>query len=547
MNKQLHNIKVFGPLALALSFAAGLWMGKIVFNHSSSHKEIDKLSAIMELIADSYVDEIDTDSLLEATIPDLIAKLDPHSVYIAASDLENVNSELEGSFSGIGISFNRLNDTISVIEVISGGPSERVGLLPGDRIVTINDTTALGNGWTDEKVISMLRGPKDTVVKLGIKRPSSEKLLTYEVTRGDIPVNTVDASYIIDDGVGYIKVNKFGRTTYDEFIQAMGLLRSQGARKYILDLRGNGGGFMEMAVLMANEFLPSGKIIVSTKGRGFKNDDVIGSDGNGSFQNEEVAVLIDEFSASSSEILAGAIQDNDRGVVIGRRSFGKGLVQQQYALPDSSALRLTISRYYTPSGRCIQKNFARGDSKAYNSDIIERFSHGEAYNADSVKLDMSTTFFTLGGRPVYGGGGIMPDIFVGSDTVGLTTYYLDVSNAGLLHRYAFNYYEKNRDNLRKSKNLNELLSKLPTDTEILKDFANYAAQNGVPQPFWRTVNQSRAMIVKTIKAVIARDALGSEAFYEVYNSGDKTIDKALETLFYGSAKVLAPRKSETAK
>lgn len=530
MNNPLRNFRVWGPLAIAASFAGGLIVGKCVLGDKIASPELKKLDYVMSLLDDSYVDQVNVDSLIEATIPDLLSKLDPHSVYIPASDLTAVNSELDGSFSGVGISFNRLNDTITVVEIVPGGPSERVGLMAGDRIVTIDDSVAIGRGWSDDRVISTLRGPKDTVVKLGVKRSTSPDLLTFEVTRGDVPVNSVDAAYEIEPGVGYVKVSKFGRTTYNEFLQAIGTLRHNGVDRFIVDLRGNGGGFMETAVMMVNEFLPEGALIVSTKGRGYLSDEMIFSDGNGSFQDAGIAVLLDEFSASSSEIFAGAIQDNDRGPVVGRRSFGKGLVQQQFPLPDSSAVRLTVSRYYTPSGRCIQKTFQPGSFDAYNSDLIERFNHGESYHADSVKLDTTTTYFTAGGRPVYGGGGIMPDIFVPSDTTGLTTYYLQVSNAGLLQKYAFNYFESHRKELTASKNLDDLLSKLPTDTEMLKDFSRYAAQNGVAMPFWKTINQSRGLIVRNIKAAIARDALDMQSSYEVFNNGDKTIGQAVEAL-----------------
>ena len=361
-----------------------------------------KLDTIPEIIDRSYVDDVDPDSLLEASFAGLLSHLDPHSVYIPAADLQNVNEELSGSFSGIGISFNLLNDSINVLEVISGGPSEKAGLLAGDKIVSINDTIVAGQKWSDVKVRSSLRGPKGSVVKLGIKRHTSKKILPFEVVRGDIPVTSIDAAYMIAPKTGYVKINKFGSNTYSEFLTSVVNLMADGAEKFVIDLRGNGGGFMEPAVLMANEFLPAGSPIVSMRGKTAPDDRPTFSDGSGSLLNTELVVLIDEVSASASEIFAGAIRDNDRGLVIGRRSFGKGPVQNQIELPDSSALRLTIARYYTPSGRCIRKAYAPGTD--YDRDIINRYEHGEFYSADSIKLDKSLAFETMHGRTVYGGG-----------------------------------------------------------------------------------------------------------------------------------------------
>lgn len=543
MSNSLRNYKVWCPLAIAAAFAGGMWIGKSLLSTSIDYNSpLGKVNRLVEMISENYVDDVDTDSLIEATLPDIMEKLDPHSVYIPAADLMAVNSELESSFSGVGIAFNRLNDTITVVEVVAGGPSERVGIMPGDRIVTIDDSTAVGRGWSDERVISTLRGPKDTVVRLGIKRNTSDSLLPFEVVRGDVPVTSVDAAYEVAPGVGYVKVNKFGRTTYEEFFQAVGTLKLQGINKFIIDLRGNGGGFMEMAIMMANEFLPQGSLIVSTRGRGINESQVVLSDGNGSFADSEIVVLLDEFSASASEIFAGAIQDNDRGVVIGRRSFGKGLVQQQYDMPDSSAVRLTIARYYTPSGRCIQKKFDRGKGNQYNADLLRRFNNGESYSADSIHLDSTSVYMTSRGRKVYGGGGIMPDIFVPSDTSGFTTYYLEVSNAGLIPKFAFNFFESNRKELTSATSLDELLSMLPSDTQLLKLFASYAARNGVPQPYWYIINQSRPWIVRNIKAAVARDALGMQASYEVFNKGDNTIAKAVEVLDNGVDSLLTPEE-----
>ncbi|WP_302064139.1 S41 family peptidase [uncultured Duncaniella sp.] len=532
MNNRLKNPGVWMPLALALALVGGMWIGKTFFNNYHGWDSRSKLDTILELINKNYVDEIDTDSILEVSFPEIISHLDPHSVYIPASDLQSVNEELEGSFSGIGISFNMLGDTINVLEVISGGPSEKVGILPGDRIITINDSLVAGQKWTNSKVMSNLRGPKGSTVRLGIKRPTAKELLPYDVKRDDIPVTSIDASYFIDDEVGYIKINKFGATTYSEFLTSMVTLMADGAKRFIIDLRGNGGGFMDHAVLMANEFLPSGSPIVAIKGKNRSRDNATMSDGSGSFKDKELVVLLDEISASASEIFAGAMQDNDRGLIIGRRSFGKGLVQNQLELPDSSALRLTIARYYTHSGRCIQKTYAPGVD--YERELLNRFEHGELYSADSIKQDKSLEFTTLHGRTVYGGGGITPDIFVPNDSTGITSYYINVINAGLIPKYTFEYTDANRANLSKSKDGHELLTMLPDDDTLLQNFVNYAQKNGVA-PRWYYINLSRDLLVNSLKAMIARNIHGVQGYYEVMNDSDPTVLAALEALNSGKS------------
>lgn len=530
MNNRLKKPDVWMPLALALALVGGMWIGKTFFNNYHGWDSRAKLDTILELIDENYVDDIDTDSILEASFSGIMSHLDPHSVYIPASDLQSVNEELEGSFSGIGISFNMLGDTINVLEVISGGPSEKAGILPGDRIVTINDSLVAGQKWSNSKVMSNLRGPKGSIVHLGIKRPTAKKLLPYDVKRDDIPVTSIDASYFIDNGIGYIKINRFGATTYSEFLTSMVTLMADGAEKFIIDLRGNGGGFMDHAVLMANEFLPSGSPIVAIKGKNRSRDNATMSDGSGSFKDKEIVVLIDEISASASEIFAGAMQDNDRGLIVGRRSFGKGLVQNQLELPDSSALRLTIARYYTPSGRCIQKTYAPGVD--YERELLNRFEHGELYSADSIKQDKSLEFTTLHGRKVYGGGGITPDIFVPNDSSGITSYYINVINAGLIQKFTFDYTDTNRATLSKSKNGHELLPLLPDDDTLLQNFVNYAQRNGVA-PRWYYINLSRDLLVNSLKAMIARNIHGVQGYYEVFNDTDRTVISALEALKSG--------------
>ncbi len=532
MNNRLKKTSVWMPLAIAVALVAGMWIGKSFFNNSARWNSRSKLDTILEIIDRSYVDDVDPDSLLEASFAGLLSHLDPHSVYIPASDLQNVNEELSGSFSGIGISFNLLNDSINVLEVISGGPSEKAGLLAGDKIVSINDTIVAGQKWSDVKVRSSLRGPKGSVVKLGIKRHTSKKILPFEVVRGDIPVTSVDAAYMIAPKTGYVKINKFGSNTYSEFLTSVVNLMADGAEKFVIDLRGNGGGFMEPAVLMANEFLPAGSPIVSMRGKTSPDERPTFSDGSGSLLNTELVVLIDEVSASASEIFAGAIQDNDRGLVIGRRSFGKGLVQNQIELPDSSALRLTIARYYTPSGRCIQKAYAPGTD--YDRDIINRYEHGEFYSADSIKLDKTLAFETMHGRTVYGGGGIMPDIFVPNDTAGITSYYLNVVNAGLIQKYTFDYTDRNRDRLEKSDDVAALLRMLPDDDTLLQDFVSYSQKAGVA-PRWYYINISRDLLVNQLKAMIARNVLGVEGYFKVFNELDPTVVSGVEALASGKA------------
>lgn len=527
------RLTVWLPVIIGVSVVAGIFIGDIFSGKNYLADSDRKLNTILNLIQQEYVDTVDIDELVENSIPKILTNLDPHSMYISAKELSSVNDELEGNFSGIGISFMVMSDTIRIIEVISGGPSEKVGLLPGDRIVAINDTSCIG--IKDEDVKKQLRGIKDTKVKLGIKRSTSKKILNFTVTRGDIPVSTIDAAYMIDKITGYVKLNKFGKKAYQEFLTEMLMLRSQGAERFIIDLRGNGGGLMQPALLIANEFLPENNLIVFTKGREKKNDEQIWSDGMGSFKDEELVVLIDEYTASSSEILAGAIQDNDRGLIIGRRSFGKGLIQQQIPLPDSSAIRLTIARYYTPSGRCIQKDFKRGDENQYSLEVYDRYNHGEIFSKDSIKVNEDNEYYTVSGRKVYGGGGIIPDIFVPSDTAGISQYYINVANAGLLQKFAYQYTDINREALSKMSDYTELLRRLPSNDALLWDFVSFAVDNGVAAR-WYYINQSRDLILTRLKALIARDVFGNEAFYPIYNSKDNNIDAAMKAFKKNKAK-----------
>lgn len=513
------------PLAMAVSVVIGIFIGN---RFSSKQYAVDndrKLNTILNLIATDYVDTVNIDDLVESAIPGILSKLDPHTTYFSQEDLKAANEDLNGSFSGIGVSFMMMNDTINVIEVIPNGPSEKVGIMAGDRIVTVDDSTFVGSDISSNDVMKRLRGDKGTKVKLGIKRNNSPQIFNYTVTRGDIPMKSVDAAYMIDKGTGYIKVNQFGRTTFDEFITGLSKLKEEGAKRYMIDLRGNGGGYMEMAILMANEFLANNQLIVYTKGRDKRNDSQWWSDGNGQFQNAEVIVLMDEYSASASEIFAGAIQDNDRGLIVGCRSFGKGLVQNQLTLPDQSAIRLTIARYFTPSGRCIQKDYKEGAN--YSSELLNRYMSGELYSQDSIKIDKSQIFTTQHGRTVYGGGGIVPDIFVPRDTTGITNYYIAVANAGLIQKFAFKYVDANRAAFSKMTDYKQFLRMEPSRDILLNDFVQFAADNGVPAR-WYYINQSRDIIVNYIEALVARDIFGNESFYPIVNRNDKTVEAAIK-------------------
>ena len=424
-----------------------------------------------------------------------------------------------------------MSDSICVVEVISGGPAERVGVMAGDRIIAV-DGQPLGKDLTNDDVLSKLRGEKDSHVKITVKRSTSRKPLDFDIVRGEIPSVSVDASYIIDDNIGYVRINKFAANTFSEFLQAMVSLGARGAESYILDLRGNSGGLVDQAILMANEFLEPMRTIVEVKGRNPRENANWLADGTGSFTEQPLVVLVDEFTASSSEIVAGAIQDNDRGLILGRRSFGKGLVQRPVVLPDSSQIRLTVQRYYTPSGRCIQKDYTRGNNDSYDKEIIDQYASGEVFNADSVKFDDKNIFSTMAGRPVYGGGGIMPDVFVPSDTAGVTSYYIQPANAGLLNKFAYEYADLNRADLSKAKDVAQLLRLLPSDDVLLGAFVRYASQNGIPQR-WYYINISAPLIVNQLKALIARDILGVTAYFEIYNTTDPTVEAAVRQIREG--------------
>lgn len=535
MKNKKNPALILLPLLIALGVGAGIFIGRYITTKSLTAKE-EKLRTVLRLIQSDYVDVLDIDSLIEATFPDLLSQLDPHSAYIPTEDLQAVNDDLQGSFSGVGVSFQIINDTVQVIEVITGGPAEKVGIQPGDRIIKADTVQLTGKDVTSQKVFNTLRGEKGSTVVLTVKRYGQKKDVVYDVIRGDIPVNSVDVAYMLNDKTGYLKVTKFSRNTYLEFINALNELRNNGAESFVIDLRGNAGGFMDQAIFMANEFLPPGRLIVYTKGRKQENEYVAMSDGRGMFQGNEVVVLTNESSASAAEIFAGAIQDNDRGLVIGRRTFGKGLVQNQTELPDSSAVRLTIARYYTPSGRSIQKDFERGQTQKYDMDILDRYSHGEFYNVDSIKLDKNKIFHTVNGREVYGGGGIMPDIFVPEDTTGYTSYYMTIANQGLIQKYAYSVADEYRDKIGSDRTLERLNKVLPSDQILLENFVAFAVSNGVPAR-WYYINKSGPLIISQLRAMIARDVLGYPAFIELLNESDQVVQKAINELVTGNSPI----------
>lgn len=533
-----HKLYIWLPLMLAVVFVAGLWVGFLITGGEAASPGQQKLQHILDIIDNEYVEEVDRDSIIEMAIPQMLSNLDPHSVYIAREDLDRVNRDLESSFYGVGIQFQLMADTICVVEVVAGGPAERVGMQPGDRIVAVDGKPMTGKSITNEDVLTTLRGDKGSKVTLTVRRTGATKPLKFEIERGEIPSKSINASYLLDGNIGYVRLGKFAQNTYAEFLQSLNSLRAKGAESYILDLRGNSGGLLDQAILIANEFLEPYRAIVSTKGRNELEDANWLADGTGIFADVPLVVLIDEFSASSSEIVAGAIQDNDRGMLIGRRSFGKGLVQRQIVLPDSSQLRLTVQRYYTPSGRCIQKDYTRGHNDTYESEVFDRYANGEIFSADSAKFDPDKVFLTIGGRKVYGGGGIMPDVFIPSDTTGYTSYYLSVANAGLLQKFAYEYADLNRAQLAKARTVKELTALLPSRDVLLAAFINYAVTNGIPAR-WYYINISSSLIVNQLKALIAGDILGTDAYYEIVNTTDPAVKEAVSQIRSGAAAHIA--------
>lgn len=529
--------KILLPLLLSITLGIGFVVGVLLQRNSTptwineemeiAPRGFEKLSTVLNTINYRYVDNFDYEQIEEALIPEIFHNLDPHSVYIPAKDVSKVNEDLEGSFSGIGVSFIIQKDTVVVMEVIAGGPSEKVGLRAGDRIVEVNDSVFAGShsGISNSKVMNSLRGKKDTQVKLGILRHGHPDILHYTITRGDIPINSVDFAYPINQHTGYIKVSRFGANTYNEFMTELTLLKRQGCDRFIIDLRNNTGGYLTSAIQMVNEFLSKKQLIVYTEGRYSKRENAY-ADGSGKFLNEPLCILMNEWSASASEIFAGAMQDHDRAWIVGRRSFGKGLVQEQISLYDSSEIRLTIARYYTPSGRCIQKPYKQGEIDNYEQEIDQRFQHGEFFAKDSISFADTTRYYTQGGRIVYGGGGIMPDYFVAAtDTAGDYKVYRQLSYTGVLYDFAFDYSDKHRNALSQYHTPTALQTALRQNNY----WAQFKQENQKLLPDTLSAKCTQ-LICTDIEAYIARNILGDAGFYPILNQTDSTVIKALEVI-----------------
>jgi carboxyl-terminal processing protease len=527
MNKK---ISILIPLLIAVSVAAGILIGNLLNRNSQTgfaRLNIvgqNKISEVISYIGQGYVDSVNTSEIIEKTIPEILKNLDPHTTYIPPIDMKEVQEEMTGKFSGIGVQFSIMEDTVRVIEVISGGPSSKVGILPGDRIVKVNDSIIAGVNVINNTVLNLLRGDKDTKVLVGIIRSGTEKELDFEITRGDIPINSIDVSYMIDDETGFIKISRFANKTYQEFMEGMEKIKHEGAKKVIIDLRQNPGGSLVGVLQMVDEFLAKGELILYTEGenQARKTYNASGSD---TWRDFQVFVMIDEFSASASEIFAGAMQDNDRGIIIGRRSFGKGLVQEQIPLSDGSALRLTVARFYTPSGRCIQSSYKDGNEKYYDN-IYARFHSMEQLVADSVHFADSLKYTTKSGRIVYGGGGIMPDFFVPIDTTGNSEYFSLISRKGLIYSFAYAYADEHRKDfsgLTKAEEFERYLDR----NNVLQEFVKYAEGKGIPRD--NAGLKASSLIINTqLKAYIARNIIGEEGFYPIIKKIDNMLLKAIE-------------------
>ena len=516
------------PLLLALATILGIVVGTFYANHFSGNRlsiintGSNKINYLLQMVDNQYVDTVDMNDLVEQAMPKILSELDPHSQYIGANNAEEANEDLKGSFSGVGISFNMQNDSVVVMGVIPSGPAEKVGLMPGDRITKADTINLIGINQQD--VVHYLKGEKGSVVRLTVYRRGRKQPLHFNVVRGDIPVKSIDAAYMLHDKTGYIRVKSFGEQTYSEFMIAMAQLSVEGMKNLVLDLRGNRGGYMHIAIQMANEFLPNHQLIVYTQGRKSPREDYY-SDGRGSFQRMPVVVLIDEGSASSSEIVAGALQDNDRATIVGRRSFGKGLVQQPMEFKDGSVVRLTIARYYTPSGRCIQKPYVPGHDEDYENELIERYERGEYFTQDSIQ-QTGPEYKTREGRTVYGGGGITPDIFVPEDTSDVTTYYREAVFYGHIRQFAFDYTDENRATLAKYDNVTDLCRFLQRQ-HLLERFAQYAEGQGLRRRNLM-LYRSRDLFERAIFGSIIYNACDTERYIQYINEDDQTVKEALK-------------------
>ena len=532
------------PLLMALCIVVGILIGNFYANHFSGNRlniinsGSNRLSNLLHIIDDQYVDKVNIDSLVDNAIPLILSELDPHSVYINAQDAQAATDDLKGSFTGIGVEFNIRQDTIHVQNVIKNGPAERAGLLAGDKIVSVDGKPFVGKIVTNQEAQRRLKGPKDTKVKVGVMRYGSKKIKEFVITRGDIPQKSIAATYMLDEKTGYVRIKSFGETTYPELLIALAQLSEQGFQNLVIDLRDNTGGYLTSAIQIANEFLAKNKLIVYTQGRKSPKQEYR-SDGHGSYQKIPLVVLINEGSASSSEIFAGAMQDNDRATIIGRRSFGKGLVQQQIGFPDGSIIRLTIARYYTPSGRCIQKPYTTGDDKDYEQDLLSRYQHGEFFSQDSIKHS-GPAYYTGNGRKVYGGGGITPDIFVPEDTLNVTSYYKEASMSGLILQFAFTYTDDNRLKLNNFTEMMQLANYLVKQNTVDK-FATYADKHGLKRRNLM-IRKSHKLLERYINSRIIYNIMDEGAWNQYLNLDDPAINMALK-VFHNHAAF--PKKPAT--
>lgn len=533
------------PLLMALCVIIGILIGTFYTNHFAGNRlniinsGSNRLNNLLHIIDDQYVDTVNIDSLVEKAVPQILAELDPHSVYISAKDVQTANDDLRGSFSGVGIEFNIRKDTLHIQSVIKDGPADHAGLLAGDKVVSIDGKPFVGKMVTNEEAMHRLRGPKDTKVIIGVLRYGEKKAKQFTVVRGDITTKSVSAVYMLDDSTGYVRIKNFGERTYAEMLAALFELSTHSISNLVIDLRDNNGGYLQAATQMVNEFLPKNSLIVYTQGRKSPRTEYK-SDGRGNYQQIPLVVLINEGSASAAEIFAGAIQDNDRGTVIGRRSFGKGLVQQQISFSDGSMIRLTIARYYTPSGRCIQKPYTLGDDAGYEQDMLTRYEHGEFFSQDSIK-HTGPAYYTSIGRTVYGGGGITPDIFVPEDTTNLTSYYKEAAMSGLILQFAFNYTDENRLRLKKFEDMPHLINYLKQQN-LVEKFANYADHNGLKRRNLM-IMKSHSLLDRFINSRIVYNILDEQAWNEFLNKDDPTIKKALEVFRQHAAFPKKPAKS----
>ena len=525
------------PLMLALCVILGIMIGTFYANHFSGNRlniinsGSNRLNNLLHVIDDQYVDSVNMNDLVDKAIPQILAELDPHSVYISAKDVQTATDDLKGSFSGVGIEFVIRKDTIHIQNVIDGGPAENAGLLAGDKIVSVDDKPFVGKEVTNEEAMRRLKGPRGSKVKIGVMRYRQKDVKYYTVTRDDITTSSISATYMLDKTTGYIKIKNFGENTWGEVLSSLARLETEGFKSLVIDLRDNVGGYMTSAIQIADEFLPRNCRIVYTEGRKQPRQE-FKSTGKGSYQQIPLVVLINEVSASASEIFAGAIQDNDRGTVIGRRSYGKGLVQQQMDFADGGLIRLTIARYYTPSGRCIQKPYSDGKDKDYEEDLLLRYQRGEYFSQDSIK-HTGPAYHTSIGRTVYGGGGITPDIFVPEDTANITSYYKEAAMSGLILQYAFEYTDENRDKMKPMKTMNALLSYLKRQN-LVEHFASYAEKNGL-QRRNLMIQKSHSLLEKYILSRIIYNMLDEQSWMEYLNEDDPTIMKALQVFKAGEA------------